>query len=203
MAIETVYFDMDGVLSDLLGNIEEELLNGESVEDALHDDSLMTQALNNPDESGYVPLGQRIHDYLLDGVNQGTVFPHLEPNPNLCDLVWLMRKLIDLEVEICVLSSLGGLFVPLDFGSDDGGEMLIEQKKEWLKKHLPHDVLEYLGPIFVPFCVDKQMHASPRKFLIDDRSYNCNNFQIAGGHSYHYGMNRHEKSMFALEGILL
>lgn len=168
--IETVYFDMDGVLTNLYSHILEYMDKPFSKE--------------------------RVRPWLIANITEQSLFEIIPPNPNLDEIIDLMDDLGDYDVEI--LTSLGGMV--------EGGlrNEIIDQKIAWLKKHLGKRTYSMLTAFnAVDDCQDKAAYASNNRFLIDDRSFIINDFQIAGGNGYHYGNDRHESSLEAIEAILL
>lgn len=178
--IRTVYFDMDGVLTDLFSvildafecNDAEELLNG------------------------YTP--QQLNNFLLSEVEYGNLFTRLPRANGFYRVIALIDDCIKERYRVSILSSLGGLGI-----NGDGGLTVIKQKKTWLIQNLGvHRYNHMLAPKFVYECHEKASFANPQSLLIDDRSKNCDGFMRAGGHAYHYGHDRSESSIKALRGLL-
>ena len=81
-------------------------------------------------------------------------------------------------------------------------EKLQKEKAFWLYQYMP-DSVNYFSKInYVEHCHHKKEYARSNTFLLDDRSCLVNDFQIAGGMSYHYDIHRHKSSLRVLKNYL-
>ena len=100
------------------------------------------------------------------------IFEDLPMMPNAQKLLDLLNK--DLDVQVCILSSLGTR-------NKEISDMSREQKKFWLEQH----GITYPTK-FVHSWADKKDHAIPNSVMIDDRGDVISTFIDAGGLGVHY-----------------
>lgn len=96
-------------------------------------------------------------------------FYRILPKTDIADrLVDLARKFRDeLGWDVRILTA-----IPKNNDMPDA----FQDKMEWMQEHYP-DLRVHFGP----YSKDKQSHARPGDYLVDDRTDNCNQWREAGG----------------------
>lgn len=159
-----IFFDMDGVLSDLYGAI--------------------SQAWGIPPEeiTGHSEAtSRRYYAWVLEPPGAEEIFASLPPL-HLEEMRGLMLKLASRGHELAILSSLG---VSTEFSH---GPVIRAGKERWLQTHFG-DFIErgVLGEIhFVDSGGHKRDFAGEGRILVDDTGHIVDSFIAAGGKGVHY-----------------
>lgn len=104
--IQTIYFDVDGVLADLDGRVEE-----------LYGVTISEIAASMPDNWWN-------EEFLTTQLDQG-VFETLNPLPDFWSIVALMHELVDMDYKVELLSSC----------TTDHYDQIRKQKRVWLREY--------------------------------------------------------------------
>lgn len=173
--INTVYFDMDGVLVNLYGFLGETFLNLSSFE--------FDNVLN-----GFISKDEReafIYPLILRGISQ-EAFIKAKPTDEFIIFYQLIRRLKAIGVNVEILSS--GMSNPEHY------DEIIRQKEIWLKAHNLDDIKAN----FVHGSKFKKDFARPDALLIDDFYRNISDWKSLNSpailhHNIHQTKNELEK----------
>tara|TARA_Y100001973_G_C5188298_1_gene329267 strand:+ start:588 stop:1166 length:579 start_codon:yes stop_codon:yes gene_type:complete len=188
--LKRVYFDIDGVFTNLTSFIEK--YYGVTFKDGLVD-FLVSETNMEPSDI--------FHKMLLKELKENKIFETLPRHHYFDEMLELMKDCVHEGYKVGFLTSLGELSIVTENGHD-GGEELVNQKLKWLKANFPQSLLDKVTLNVSFSCKEKANFARPDTLLIDDRSVNCDDFERAGGHAFHYGHDRHSKCILALRTLL-
>lgn len=164
-----IYFDMDGVVSDLdtttLKLLAKDGMHYDDISEAREWDGLQPWFKHKAESTDFFAL--------------------LEPSPYLNEMQDIILSLHGKGNNVQFLTSYGNL----------KNSHMKRMKMYWLEKNLP---LVWDSPGVFLFngvndCTDKQLYARRNTFLIDDQFSNCKDFVKSGGASYNYNFNCHDE----------
>lgn len=183
----TIYFDMDGVISDVDGTIAE----------ALRVDVATIEA----DRAFRTDCYKRWAEMLCYNLEEG--FAALKVH-HLQETKDVMRTLVSKGHRVELLTSLGvarGLF-PMDVLTL--GAQIHRGKTRWLGKHYGDLFEEGVIHRFnvVVNCDQKKHLAEPRAVLVDDQGENVEGFISRGGYGVHYSYRRRDECLQQLWNLL-
>lgn len=150
--IDTVFFDMDGVLADF----------DERCVDILGE-SLDSWAVKNRKEDGSDP----VVDFLKKEV-KNDFFEHLLPMRDFAKMHSLMYTMERNGYDVAILTAVGKSY---------GIKEVIDQKREWLRTY----GLSHFPFYYTIIGKDKGQFAAPNRLLIDDTVKCYESFMKAGG----------------------
>lgn len=152
-ALEHIFLDMDGVLTDFVGASLQ--LHGRA-------DAMQNWPLGERDIAKVLNISRTQYWRVID--EQGADFwAALEPFPWLAELLEVSRS-----------------FAPITIlTSPSIAPSCLEGKVRWLHRHFP----KVNGRHFMDYLIGNQKHllAAPRRVLVDDADSNVDSFRAAGG----------------------
>ena len=169
----TVYFDMDGVLTDLDGWLAKKF-------------RVETVSLVNREARG---------ELLRRAVEYNPAFPAELPQNRVLEFSAIMAWLKLRQVNVEILTSYGNASL------GDCGAQAHVGKVQWLTRHYLAEfqtgaISRFNG---VQNCWQKQLYATPRSLLVDDQPENCEQFRAAGGRAILYDLTRHDEFVTEFE----
>ena len=167
-----IYIDLDGVLTDLDGDLAR--FGGFQHSDIVKDKDLR----------------RRVWFNLIKKKGLQTLYRELMPNRKF-EMKALMRELKQRGHTVEILSSYGARYTG-DYGAD-----VHLGKRDWLQLHYGDLLSEGVISRFngVSDCEQKKFYAHPDSLLIDDQEENIAAFIEAGGQAVRYDLLFHEASI--------